>query len=190
MFFFLNLILRLASLIFPLSLLLGLDIVFYLLMLGRGNVPWLGQYFLLESGCLCPSACFFIRRCDKGNSFQFQLLCASKLRYGAFGFKDGSNVQGLLVYCNLKDAKPTDDFNIFNLCGRGSINGVLLCWQLPHNLQLDNRSASVIDGEDRILEVDVIDGYNNADYANISNRVVMIEVYALSCGCLSDSWVL
>jgi hypothetical protein len=46
----------------------------------------------------------------------------------------------------------------------------------PHDLELDRCTASVIDGEDGVFEVDVIDGYDSADDANISNRVVEMKI--------------
>lgn len=73
----------------------------------------------------------------------------------------------------------TDDVYIADRCVRGRLYGIGVCGSDSNDLQLDGRAAAVVDGQNGVLDIDVIDSYDNANYADVSDRVVEVKVYLL-----------
>jgi hypothetical protein len=82
----------------------------------------------------------------------------------------------LIVYYDFEDAQSADDVQVADLCVRGRVYGVLLDRGYSHDLQLNGRAASVVDGESCVSEVDLVDSYYDSDDADISDGVVEVKV--------------
>ena len=92
----------------------------------------------------------------------------------------------MIVYYDFEDAQSADDVQVADLCVRGRVYRVLLNGRYSHDLQLDGRAASVVDGESCVSEIDLVDGYYDPDNADISDGVVEVKVQAaLRCSSIS-----
>jgi hypothetical protein len=73
-----------------------------------------------------------------------------------------------------------DDLYIFQGRFGGRDECILAREWYSHNFELDGSTASVVNGEDGVFEIDIIDCYNGADDANIANGMVEVEVEFLA----------
>lgn len=82
----------------------------------------------------------------------------------------------MIVHNYFEDSKVTDNIHIGDGCITQCVDKALFAWRYPHYLELKIRTASVVDGKDSVLDVDVIDGNDDANNTNISDRMIKIEV--------------
>jgi hypothetical protein len=176
LFLFLSLVLSLASLILLQLLLLMFFVGLDFLLICESKVPRLSQHFLLECSGLSPGLCLLVRCCDYPDPLEVQLLDASKLGYSALGFYYSANVQPLVVHHDFEHAKGAEDLYILQSSFRGDDNRIALRWRLPHDLEFDVGTASIVDGQNGVPEVDVIDGYDDADESDVSDGMVEMKV--------------